>query len=461
MKYFIRILFFALLLQAFAGCHLERIDALNVECPNPPVANFTVSTTSISLSESIVITNLSDPDAATYDWDFGNGETSKDFNASTSVTYNTAGTHEIILIVTDAEGCSATTRKTITVANELKFKTVLNLGSFGGIPLGAVERSDGQFHCLYNQSGIIKSVVMNPMNIDVTPSPVTIPVDINPNIASAHEGGFIVAGSKGNLAKVAVIGANQQKTNIEKEFQFTGASSSSAWGPVMNSTDEVICTGYRNNSNQFIPGLARISSSNSVTSPSVNNSNLNNYGGLSVVEQAGAAGNYYIAATKLNPYGGSASLLVSVSQSGIYGSHSSLAPITVAYKIMHLSGSTYVVIGSDNNSGKQYLIVVKPGGNQTWSLNMMTAVSDVCISNSDPSKVVVLGTAGNALGMAQINLSTGVADWDEFYSLADGSITGISIAPTSDGGYLTGGHYNHGGKNDFYLIKTNSTGKAE
>lgn len=460
MKTTLRILSFFLILSVFPTCHLERIDSLNEDCPNPPVADFTLSTTEISLGESVTITNQSDPDAATYAWDFGNTETSDDFNASITVTYNTAGTHEIVLVVTDADGCSATARETITVTNEVKFKKILDLGTTGGIPLGAVERSDKKIHCLFNQSGLIKSILIDPLNLNVPASPVTIPANINVNSATPHNGGFLLAGLNGNSAKVEVINADQQKTGIEKEFQFTGSTTSTAWGAVMNSTDEVVCTGYRKTASPIIPGLARVTTANSITSPAISNSNLINYGGFSIVEQADAAGNYYIAANLVNPFAGAGSILISASQNGNYGAHSSLAPLTVAYKIIHVSGTTYLVIGRDN-AAKNYLVVVKQGGNQIWPMNNLTAIGDVVISGANPNKVVICGSVSNSLYIGQINLSTGTPEWDESYSIAGGQLYGISIAKTSDGGYLVSCQYDHDGKSDFYLLKTNSLGQAE
>jgi gliding motility-associated-like protein len=71
--------------------------------PNP---SFTTSTpSSCSLPASITISNIQPSTGATYNWDFGNGQTSTNQNP-TAPTYTTVGSYTIILSVTNtATGC--------------------------------------------------------------------------------------------------------------------------------------------------------------------------------------------------------------------------------------------------------------------------------------------------------------------------------------------------------------------
>ncbi len=70
------------LLTIFSGCQKE------------PTASFTVSSTSIEVGESVSFTNIS-ADAANYEWDFGDENTSS--TVSPTHTYNTAGTYTVTL----------------------------------------------------------------------------------------------------------------------------------------------------------------------------------------------------------------------------------------------------------------------------------------------------------------------------------------------------------------------------
>ncbi len=84
------------------------------QCPDDneaPVASFSVSTTELTAS----FNNSSSDDKAVVSnsWNFGDGVTSS--SANPSHTYATQGTYTVSLTVTDAEGLSSTTSKSVTV----------------------------------------------------------------------------------------------------------------------------------------------------------------------------------------------------------------------------------------------------------------------------------------------------------------------------------------------------------
>ncbi|MDP2387734.1 MAG: PKD domain-containing protein [Bacteroidota bacterium] len=76
-------------------------------------AGFTTSATSICSGGSITFTNTSNPAAASANWDFGDGNTST--SISPSHTYAVAGTYNVTLSATDANGCTGNSATTVTV----------------------------------------------------------------------------------------------------------------------------------------------------------------------------------------------------------------------------------------------------------------------------------------------------------------------------------------------------------
>ncbi|MEI9955526.1 MAG: PKD domain-containing protein [Ferruginibacter sp.] len=91
----------------FGGCHDTAYKSITVL--NKPVASFTaVNTTSCKAPLTVSFTNTS-TGAATYNWDFGDGNSST--VKSPTHTYTTTGTFSVTLIVTNANGCSDTLKK--------------------------------------------------------------------------------------------------------------------------------------------------------------------------------------------------------------------------------------------------------------------------------------------------------------------------------------------------------------
>ncbi|WP_144900800.1 PKD domain-containing protein [Halobellus captivus] len=84
----------------------------------PPTASFTASPESPDVGESVSFDASGSSDAdgsiASYQWDFGDGET--DSGASTAHAYDSAGDYTVELTVTDDEGAADTTTETVSVS---------------------------------------------------------------------------------------------------------------------------------------------------------------------------------------------------------------------------------------------------------------------------------------------------------------------------------------------------------
>ncbi len=86
---------------------------------NPlPTASFTTSGNGCTVPFAVTFNNTSTTGAGiTYNWNFGNGQNSTLQNP-TQVTYNTAGTYNVTLVVANPNtGCSATVTQSIVVSN--------------------------------------------------------------------------------------------------------------------------------------------------------------------------------------------------------------------------------------------------------------------------------------------------------------------------------------------------------
>ena len=76
------------------------------------VANFTASSTNVSLGSSISFTDASYGDIVSWSWTFEGGTPSTSTAQNpTNIQYNTAGTYDVTLTITDSEGISATLTK--------------------------------------------------------------------------------------------------------------------------------------------------------------------------------------------------------------------------------------------------------------------------------------------------------------------------------------------------------------
>lgn len=96
------------------GCEATAYDTINVFAPN---ADFTLSDTFICNNQQVSLTNNSTGNNLTYNWDFGVGATPSTSTAQNppDVTYNTEGTYNVFLEVTDSVGCTNDTSVTLHV----------------------------------------------------------------------------------------------------------------------------------------------------------------------------------------------------------------------------------------------------------------------------------------------------------------------------------------------------------
>lgn len=104
-----------LTVQASNGQADFELKAAYVTVNPKPVANFTTTANGCSLPVSVTFGNTT-TGAASYNWNFGNSQTSTLQNPA-AVNYSTAGTYNVTLIATNNFGCKDTMIKPIVISN--------------------------------------------------------------------------------------------------------------------------------------------------------------------------------------------------------------------------------------------------------------------------------------------------------------------------------------------------------
>ncbi|MCD4725820.1 MAG: PKD domain-containing protein, partial [Bacteroidales bacterium] len=77
--------------------------------PQPPVADFEGTPTTVTVGNSVDFTDLSLNNPSSWDWTFAGGTPETSTEQNPTVTYNTEGTYAVSLIATNDEGSDTKT----------------------------------------------------------------------------------------------------------------------------------------------------------------------------------------------------------------------------------------------------------------------------------------------------------------------------------------------------------------
>lgn len=104
------------LISSVANCSVVETETgfVNVSSVEPAFATVPDPASSCSAPLTVSFNNLTQGDGLTFDWDFGNGEAS-DAISPPSVTYLQEGQYDVLLTVTDANGCAGSITKVVSV----------------------------------------------------------------------------------------------------------------------------------------------------------------------------------------------------------------------------------------------------------------------------------------------------------------------------------------------------------
>ncbi|MGD2086026.1 MAG: GEVED domain-containing protein [Candidatus Aminicenantes bacterium] len=85
-------------------------DAIGGATPQPPVADFTADNTTVTVGGSVNFTDQSSNNPTSWSWSFEGGSPSGSSAQNPTVTYNTAGTYNVTLTATNAQGSDTETK---------------------------------------------------------------------------------------------------------------------------------------------------------------------------------------------------------------------------------------------------------------------------------------------------------------------------------------------------------------
>jgi PKD repeat protein len=105
--------------NAYGSDTETKPDFINAYGIVPPVANFTASATSVQVGGSVTFTDQSINNPTSWSWTFEGGTPSTSTAKNPTVTYNTAGTYDVTLVATNAQGSDTEAKTdyiTVTIA---------------------------------------------------------------------------------------------------------------------------------------------------------------------------------------------------------------------------------------------------------------------------------------------------------------------------------------------------------
>ncbi|MDY6966358.1 MAG: PGF-CTERM sorting domain-containing protein [Halobacteriota archaeon] len=142
-----------------------------------------------------------------------------------------------------------------------------------------------------------------------------------------------------------------------------------------------------------------------------------------------------------------------------------------SYSIQLASDGGYIVAGGTNSYGASddlWLVKLNSSGEEEWNRTFGGDGDDYAYSlqqTSDGGFIVAgltesFGSGGYDFWLVKTN-SSGVNEWNRTFG-GNGDDFASSVQETSDGGYIVaGGSNSYSGSNDFWLVKTNSSGVNE
>jgi uncharacterized repeat protein (TIGR02543 family) len=138
------------------GSNLPANAVGGVIPPNPPVANFTAGSTTISEGQNVTFTDTSTNNPTSWSWSFEGGSPSGSSSQNPTVTYNTAGTYDVSLTAGNSAGSDTETKTNYITVTEA-MPTVGNTSVFGSTSTSAYRRA---MPFTMPENGTITSVTM-------------------------------------------------------------------------------------------------------------------------------------------------------------------------------------------------------------------------------------------------------------------------------------------------------------
>jgi PKD repeat protein len=88
----------------FGSDTMTKTNYITVTAPQPPIADFVASATDITIGNSVQFTDTSLENPTSWSWTFEGGTPGASTAQNPTVTYNTEGTFDVTLVVSNAQG---------------------------------------------------------------------------------------------------------------------------------------------------------------------------------------------------------------------------------------------------------------------------------------------------------------------------------------------------------------------
>ncbi|MDN5205257.1 PKD domain-containing protein [Fulvivirgaceae bacterium BMA10] len=141
---------------------------------NPPVADFTASNTTITVGQSVSFTDQSTNSPTSWTWTFNGGTPSSSTAQNPSVTYNTAGTYDVILTATNADGSDTETKTGfITVNGSVTYCAASTNGCgtyeyISNVSIGSINHGTGCSSGGYDDNTNVSTALTGSQSLTVT-----------------------------------------------------------------------------------------------------------------------------------------------------------------------------------------------------------------------------------------------------------------------------------------------------
>ncbi|MGV3609873.1 MAG: PKD domain-containing protein [Fluviicola sp.] len=108
--------------------YVDNINVTGVVASTPPTPSFTTVSNTVCAGQSIAYTNTSTNSPTSYSWSFPGGTPNTSTAANPTVTYNTAGTYNVVLTATNGAGSNTTTMTNYVTVNAVPATPTITAG---------------------------------------------------------------------------------------------------------------------------------------------------------------------------------------------------------------------------------------------------------------------------------------------------------------------------------------------
>jgi vibriolysin len=124
-----------------------KTNYINVLAPQPPVANFTASTTNPTVGGTVTFTDTSTNTPTSWSWTFEGGTPATGTAQNPAITYSTVGTYDVSLTATNAQGSDIETKVDYITVSEVPYCTSQGTNYsyewIARVVVGALDNSSG------------------------------------------------------------------------------------------------------------------------------------------------------------------------------------------------------------------------------------------------------------------------------------------------------------------------------